>query len=508
MKLFENKVGRPSNEIKRKRKIFYFIIALVFFSLVGCIVILNVNFNKILGATTSNSVVFDIAGTNTGLQFDGTYYAKNNYNLTTNKIGNGIVFTSENEDTIINFRARFPKSVYDVGQYKLNGKKHDYIRFVSYGDNNKVIAKSSMSKVTQSTYSYKFKITKNVRYITAEIYSANASDTGASNRMVQKKIRVANRCKVTISPASGRLVANSNGVYNVTNYSNYKSNVNIINSSGLPLYYRWFTYSSLNPSKNNISYKGTCKKFNNKSLNVNGLGLTVSESYPERSGRIKVYENKSACEKDNNSATYRDVGVGTIKYANNTKTATNNQGFTMLRNYQIGKANLNNLSKSIGKQAPSVCFDYALAYGVYIIKNGGNYKHPTSSNYPANRNAYGSYATYSTGGKLNSEHYSKMYSIIKENINKGIPLVLWVNNSGAGGSGTHYVTIVGYKNAKVNNSSSFMSNIWILDPANIGSGNIISTKLSNRSGYTMKYSDQLRWWKKASDAKMPSIFVK
>ena len=81
-----------------------------------------------------------------------------------------------------------------------------------------------------------------------------------------------------------------------------------------------------------------------------------------------------------------------------------------------------------------------------------------------------------------------------------------MNNSNAGGSGTHYVTIIGYKNAKVDSSSSFMKNVWVLDPANIG-GKVISVPLNKRA-YTMKYYDQLRWWSSISKAKMPGIFVK
>ena len=504
MKLFKNSVGRPSNEVKRKRKLFYSLIVVVFICLIGLTVALGFNINNIRGAA-SNKVIFDIAGVNGRLQFKERFYAKNNRDLTTDKIGTGVVFTSENENTVINYRVRFPKAIYEVGNYSLNGKKHEYIQFVSYDASGKVITKCPMTKVTKEAYSYGFKITKNVRYISAEIYSANEADTGARTRMIQKKIRVANRSNVVIKSASGRLTPNSKGVYNVTNYGNYVNNAYITNYGGVTLYYRWFTYSTLNPSKNAVSYRGPCRAFN-KNISLNNLGLSVSASYPERSGRIKIYETKNSCEKDNNSATYLDAGVGAVRYANYSKTATNSKSFVMLSNYQVGKANLNNLSKSIGQQASGVCFDYALAYGVYIMKNGGNYKYPTSYNYPANRAAYGSDVPYSTGGSLKASNYADMFNKVKSNINKGIPLVLWVNNSNAGGSGTHYVTIIGYKNAKVDSSSSFMKNVWVLDPANIG-GKVISVPL-NKRGYTMKYYDQLRWWSSISKAKMPGIFVK
>lgn len=505
MSLFKNKVGRPSNSTLRNRKLFLCFSIIILILLSTILILFGLNVNNIRGDVITKPV-FDISGTNGGYIYNGKYYAKGKYNLTTDQIANGVVFTNSAGTTVINIRARFPESIYNIKYDPLKGKRHDYIKFVSYGDNNKVLAQSSVLKVTKASYNYSFKITSSVRYIAAEIYSANSSDTGPSSRAVQKKIRTSSSSVVNISPSNTSLKKNSNGVYTVTSFANYTSNVSISNPSGLILYYRWFTYKNLNKTKNNISFRGTCVKFNARSVKISNLGLNVSQSYPERSGKIKVYSSKSLCEKDNDSLTSTDVGSKTISYANNTKTATNKEGFIMLSNYQIGKASLNNLSKSIGQQAPGVCFDYALAYGVYVMKNGGNYKHPTSYSYPANRSAYGSDVPYSTNGSLNAKNYTDMFNKIKTNINKGIPLVLWVNNSGAGGSGTHYVTIIGYRNEKVNNSSSFMKNVWVLDPANIG-GKVISVPL-NKRGYTMKYYDQLRWWSSISKAKMPGIFVK
>ena len=101
-----------------------------------------------------------------------------------------------------------------------------------------------------------------------------------------------------------------------------------------------------------------------------------------------------------------------------------------------------------------------------------------------------------------------MYDKIKSTIDSSLPIVIRIDNSRAGGSGTHFITIIGYKDtvksASINSWSDFKSALWVLDPAYLEGGQVMSKPLSSFA-YNF-YSDepsQLFWWNKASDAKMP-----
>ena len=305
----------------------------------------------------------------------------------------------------------------------------------------------------------------------------------------------------------------SSGVYMVLSSGSYTPIVTIKNPNAQKIYYRWFTYKGLDASTFNwaSSCENTSEKEHTKK-DLENLWVDKSGEYSKRSGKLKVYSNNDSCNNDGTGTNNSNVLATSIVNYKYNDPSTNNTGFKFLKNYTSGNANLTNITKKIGSQTPSDCYDYALAYGVYIIKNGnGNFNNLICNNYyhPAGDYGGSAYGAYGSGQYDNNvTGYKNMYNKIKSIIDSNLPVVIRVDNSRAGGSGTHFITIIGYKDKDVtiNSWNDFKKSVWVLDPAYLEGGQVMSKPLSSYKYdfYDNKYEpSRLFWWNKASDAKMP-----
>lgn len=306
----------------------------------------------------------------------------------------------------------------------------------------------------------------------------------------------------------------SSGAYVVTSSGSYTPIVTIKNPNAQKIYYRWFTYKGLDASTFNwaSSCENTSEKEHTKK-DLENLWVDKSGEYSKRSGKLKVYSNNDSCNNDGTGTNNSNVLATSIVNYKYNDPSTNNTGFKFLKNYTSGNANLTNITKKIGSQTPSDCYDYALAYGVYIIKNGnGNFNNLICNNYyhPAGDYGGSAYGAYGSGQYDNNvTGYKNMYNKIKSIIDSNLPVVIRVDNSRAGGSGTHFITIIGYKDKDVtiNSWNDFKKSVWVLDPAYLEGGQVMSKPLSSYKYdfYDNKYEpSRLFWWNKASDAKMPT----
>lgn len=304
----------------------------------------------------------------------------------------------------------------------------------------------------------------------------------------------------------------SSGAYVVTSSGSYTPIVTIKNPNAQKIYYRWFTYKGLDASTFNwaSSCENTSEKEHTKK-DLENLWVDTSGEYSKRSGKLKVYSNNDSCNNDGAGTNNSNVLATSIVNYKYNDPSTNTTGFKFLKNYTSGNANLTNITKKIGSQTPSDCYDYALAYGVYIIKNGnGNFNNLICNNYyhPAGDYGGSAYGAYESGQYDNNvTGYKNMYNKIKSIIDSNLPVVIRVDNSRAGGSGTHFITIIGYKDVTINSWNDFKKSVWVLDPAYLEGGQVMSKPLSSYKYdfYDNKYEpSRLFWWNKAGDAKMPT----
>ena len=338
---------------------------------------------------------------------------------------------------------------------------------------------------------------------------------GAPSGVTTTTTTKGNNSKITISFSdTNGSEKDTSGTYMVLSSGSYTPIITVNNPSGGKFYYRWFTYRGLNAST--FNWADDCReasgtKFTKK--DIENLWVDTSGEYSQRSGKLKVYSNYDSCNKDGTGTNNSNVLASSIVNYKYNDPSTNTTGFKFLRNYANGNATLTNITKKIGSQTPSDCYDYALAYGVYIIKNGnGNFNNLKCNNYyhPAGDYGGSAYGANGSGQYANSvTGYRNMYDKIKATIDSNLPIVIRIDNSRAGGSGTHFITIIGYKenlkNTSINSWSDFKSGLWVLDPAYPEGGQVMSKPLSSFAyNFYSSEPSQLFWWNKASDAKMPA----
>ena len=338
------------------------------------------------------------------------------------------------------------------------------------------------------------------------LYTGDTSSTTTTTKNNDSKI------SISFKDTDGS-EKDSSGAYVVSSSGSYTPIVTIKNPNAQKIYYRWFTYRGLNAST--FNWASSCENTSEKEYtkkDLENLWVDTSGEYSQRSGKLKVYSDYNSCDKDGTGTNSSNVlALSIVNYKYNDP-STNTTGFKFLRNYTNGNATLANITKKIGSQTPSDCYDYALAYGVYIIKNGsGSFDNLKCNSYyhPAGDYGGSAYGANGSGQYTNSvTGYRNMYDKIKSTIDSSLPIVIRIDNSRAGGSGTHFITIIGYKDtvksASINSWSDFKRALWVLDPAYLEGGQVMSKPLSSFA-YNF-YSDepsQLFWWNKASDAKMP-----
>ena len=403
----------------------------------------------------------------------------------------------------------------------VNANNHSYTDDRNHGDYTYCSSFTDKSKTFTSLETLEFTDKDTPRSGKFSLYS-NESDCKNGKNAVKSAVigyQIGSQTTTTKSGSNGITIKledkggknkNSNNVVNVSILDSYYVKATITKNDNKTLYYRWDTFNGLDAKTWKYSDPdNNCVAFSSKSTSLDNLeSLDFYDENNPRSGRLSVYANKSACDDDDKNTGKSALASAVISYDYLDNSATY-KDFKILKNYTDGNATLANITKKIGSQADGVCYDFALAYGVYIIKNGnGNFNNAkcgNSGNYPAPGKGGSAYGATESGQYTDDvKGYKKMYNQIKSTINSNLPIVIRIDNKRAGGSGSHFVTIIGYKNVAINSWDDFKSALWVLDPAFLEGQKVMSKPLSSyKYDFYDKEPSQLFWWSKASNAKMP-----
>lgn len=304
MKLFENGIGRPSNETIRKRRTFYAVLALaiVFTVMQGTLLTSKIiELNKLKGEISNTKSKISIVkfkySSGTWKKLDGNIevYTKSVsglkdilFNEYQNHISNESIFITNkkgNQEFTINVKNNNNFSVF----YSLEGKDGKQL------EQGEIKAKQTLTmKKTLTTSgnqnSISFKYSNNLQYLSnckEEIYDSDVEDSTNSNE---------NNCKGSYMHGDYYI----NLLYNKQLiYLDNEDNFSFYNSSSKKYYLRVFEYNnSASATKASLSKKTSCisvsKNVYSKELTIN----TFEENISKKKKIMKIYKTKSACEKD------------------------------------------------------------------------------------------------------------------------------------------------------------------------------------------------------------------
>lgn len=434
MKLFENKVGRPSNELlKRRKNAKILIIACVVAVL--CLVSYGIySLTSVTGIAKNikaTDAAFSISGVNGGFVYKSKYYAKGKKlalggTSKANPLGVNVLFFSSSGNTSFNIVGNFGKKMTVPPD-----KKPIAFSIQGFDTNNKVVSSSNVL-VKSSTHTLKMTASKNIRYVkitlskTGEIIYSTVVNISNLPTIEHKKVTAAAK------NSSGEFVQKESG--------EAKMKFTVTNYSGHTLYYRWFTYKNNVVKSSEVGSKNqTCVAFN-KTTTTAEYPLSVTRP---RAATLRVYATLNDCRNDNSakyprpSTSNRTVLSDIIVRYKLMYTTTNSSGFTVLSSF-----NKATIGKLIGSQTKSDCKQYAYKYAYYM-------KHGTTT----------------TGYSPICSTYSNRQSllnIIKKNIDSGNPIMVFFSNN-YGTYKQHWGVAVGYKlnnNGELNN----LGQIYFLDP--------------------------------------------
>lgn len=415
------------------------------------------------------------AGKNGGLfinNSNGTKYYSNERWVSSTMLANGNIITNSNGNTVLKVRTNFSKGYY--GKTSLY-----YYNITTYDINNKKLVSTACKRITTNLQDAEIQIKRNTAYLYRKVYRSSSCN---SKQVNSTKVSVSAGPYIIKSDNRSRITTSYNGDKNFT-YTLYNNN------SGREYYYRWFTYKTDLIATDNISYNGGCGNF--KGTLKLSLGLTVSDKYPNRTGMLRIYASKSACQADSNSRLRNGTGNGaTIYYVDNaTTTYIKNEPSKVYNNngYKLIRYNHSSMKNTIGYQLEKNgnrvgCYSYALSYGVYIMKPGLAKNFKRSCKWNTNPRSFG--AT-----KRIAKNAADEFNIIKKKINQGIPVSIHVKTDG-----DHWVLVYGYKiDAKVTSNTQLMKSIAYADPWH-GKQNVAVTKWP-------LYTTQYVTWDSVSSAK-------
>lgn len=236
----------------------------------------------------------------------------------------------EDKQALVSPTARFTSSVNQNAvtlnvKFSYLGKKTYYYKTIKL-ENNKQTKDYGCTKVdTKNSVQYKFTQTTTPAYFSVTTYSDSKCSTKVKTFQSDTfKVTSSNNSSsnnsstsstsaptITITPESGK--TNSKGIVEVTSAGEYKVKVVLNNTKGKTYYYRWFTYASQNISSTPSFYDTSCTSFNSKKERT--PGLSMSTTYPQRAGQIKVYSSEASCLADVKSTSSTNVvATKTIKY--------------------------------------------------------------------------------------------------------------------------------------------------------------------------------------------------
>ena len=469
MKLFENKIGRPSNDTLKKRRA---VKALIVASVVLVLGLVSFGVCSLLGISgvsknvKSTSAAVYISGKNGGFVYKKKYYAAGK-TITLGTIekqpaNDNVFFFASDGKTTFNIKGNFGKKFikYDNG----------YPKFIvqSYDSSNNVL-QTKTTEVKSTAYTLTLTASQNIHHLRIGIIKGG-------KQVYSQTIKVGTTPTVehiTVSQAR----KNTAGEFVIEKSAEVKMKFKLTTTSGHTMYYRWFTYIGYTlKSSEVVSTNETCVAFNK---------TTTTEEYPmnvnrPRAGMIRVYATKEDCKNDTKAkypspSSNGKVNVNrsvlkekVVKYKP-AYTTTNSSGFTVIEKYDRKK-----LSNAIGSQKKYVCFTYALKYGAYIL----------GKDYSSDSDSCGAFGATNHKAKNAAE----IYAAIVDNIDRGKPVVIHVYMNEE--HPTHWVTVVGYKRNAKGEVNSF-DDIWIVDPY-------------SSVDYGVK-GDNVLWDGKASDRKNVSL---
>lgn len=303
MKLFENKIGRPSNDILEKRKSFVYMTAFVVASIITATsIILTSSYsiselNKLDMSSNSNS-------SSNLSKLKGAAGITTTTN--TNSLNNNILIKYDMPVTIVNKVGKQKVEVTIIN--KTNSKK--YYRMFSYTNSlNKktgqtaclTINPNSTTKINKtiniknlnSTYFVKSKVYANISDCKKDSSGMSKALANDTKRFVGLKVTT----KIKIETTEDKPVYNKEkNVYEVKNVGNYQVKFERSSNTSGEFYYRIFTYQELD-AKSNPSSNSGCKKGKVTMKNIN-MNISLTKLSNKRSIAYKEYSDQKSCISD------------------------------------------------------------------------------------------------------------------------------------------------------------------------------------------------------------------
>lgn len=343
----------------------------------------------------------------------------------------------------------------------VNANKHSYTDTISHGNytycssfKDKEITFNSLERLEyddkNTPRSGKFSLYK------------NATDCKNGKNSVKSAVigyQIGNPSTTTKSGSNGITIKledkggktkNSNNVVIVSSTGSYYVKATITKNDEKKLYYRWDTFNGLDAKTWKYSDPDNkCVAFSSKSTSLNSLeSLDFYDENNPRSGRLSVYDSKSACDKDSKNTGKSALASAVIGYDYLSKSTNKGE-------YKTVKYDFKQIKNKFGKQAPSECYKAAMTYAAWIaqgIDRSDIMRHSTDYS----RAEWGS-NSYTDGGTTKN-----VYALIIERINAGKPVVVH-GSCRDSYYWSHWVTVVGYKNGvKANNAKA--SDFLVIDP--------------------------------------------
>ncbi len=369
MKLFKNKVGRPSNEALKKRRIIYLAIIFVAVIAIGACVFYTVNYfknsnvsgtNKYMSTTGAN--IYMVATSDCFIT-GNKLYTKDAYislgssaalSTVKDNLGSKVVYSASNGKGKIIFRGNFGNDI-----MKRVGKNYSKLIVQVFNSSNRSISQKSVN-IKSASVSATVAIPKNAYTVKVSVVQAVSNGT---KQIFAKTINISTLPTISATFVD-KAIKNSEGLYAVKYNGNNRIKYNLGNGSGRTLYYSVFTYNSHTLTSANVNgTKATCVAFN-KNITTPNYGVNVNSNVAIG---IRIYENLNTCKSDTN-AKYAAPGDNRtvlkefdVKYLSK-YTTLNKKKYTVLTAYNKEAIGLN-----IGTQTRKKCFMYALKYGAYIL---------------------------------------------------------------------------------------------------------------------------------------------
>lgn len=250
--------------------------------------------------------------------------------------------------------------------------------------------------------------------------------------------------------------------------------VNLVNDTDKTLFYRWIIYDGIGgDSKVNKIYQ--CESYNETITSSKNIELSDEES--EKTVALRIYSDIESCQNDSGASEQSEeyIKQEVVHCDYSSRYRVSEDGWKLLNFDYDG------IKRKIGPQITTYCYDYALAYGVYIMSNGSK----VSNTLVRNAFCYGSSET-------KTDSLKNLMDIIKEKLDAGIPVSVHTNNAKGG---QHWVLVVGYKTG-VPSEDMDRSDLYILDPSALYYG-----LMSERSSASSFRDFQYRTWDDISSAR-------